>query len=402
MSSWLRKTPMAFYNVIQYPMRTSVSAAGIAFALLLVFMQLGFLGSVSNTATLLYDQLEFDLIVRSPDYLHLYEPRHFDQSWISWCRGQADVTEVRPLWIDLVRWQNPVDKRTRAIALIGLRVDQPPFRTMLAGQPGTATEHDLDQLLNPRQLLMDTASRGDFGPRNGRRFTDEDINTEVMIGNERMRIAGLTHIGTGLAANGQVVVAHSAFSRLVPWDAMRRTNFGLIRLREGANPETVARRLNSLLRSNGQKAAMVEIVTRREATARETERWIKQTPIGIIFQMGVVLALMVGATVVYQVLSTDIANRMPEYATLKAMGFSNSFLSRLVLFQAWYLAMLSFVPAWFLAEILYRLTSWFAGIPISMTASRIVLVAIAGLVICTCSGFVALSKLRRAEPASLF
>lgn len=402
MSSWLRKTPMAFYNVIQYPMRTSVSAAGIAFALLLVFMQLGFLGSVSSTATLLYDQLEFDLIVRSPDYLHLYEPRHFDQSWISWCRGQADVTEVRPLWIDLVRWQNPVDKRMRAIALIGLRVDQPPFRTKLTGQPGSASEYDLDQLLNPRQLLMDTASRGDFGPRNGRRFTDEDINTEVMIGNERMRIAGLTHIGTGLAANGQVVVAHSAFSRLVPWDAMRRTNFGLIRLREGANPETVARRLNSMLRSNGQQTAMVEIVTRREATARETERWIKQTPIGIIFQMGVVLALMVGATVVYQVLSTDIANRMPEYATLKAMGFSNSFLSRLVLFQAWYLAMLSFVPAWFLAEILYRLTSWFAGIPISMTPSRIVLVALAGLVICTCSGFVALSKLRRAEPASLF
>jgi putative ABC transport system permease protein len=402
MSSWLRKTPMAFYNVIQYPMRTSVSAAGIAFALLLVFMQLGFLGSVSSTATLLYDQLEFDLIVRSPDYLHLYEPRHFDQSWISWCRGQADVTEVRPLWIDLVRWQNPVDKRMRAIALIGLRVDQPPFRTKQDNRLGSASEHDLDQLLNPRQLLMDTASRGDFGPRNGRRFTDEDINTEVMIGNERMRIAGLTHIGTGLAANGQVVVAHSAFSRLVPWDAMRRTNFGLIRLREGANPETVARRLNSMLRSNGQQTAMVEIVTRREATARETERWIKQTPIGIIFQMGVVLALMVGATVVYQVLSTDIANRMPEYATLKAMGFSNSFLSRLVLFQAWYLAMLSFVPAWFLAEILYRLTSWFAGIPISMTASRIVMVAIAGLVICTCSGFVALSKLRRAEPASLF
>jgi putative ABC transport system permease protein len=393
---------MAFYNILQFPMRTAVSAAGIAFALLLVFMQLGFLGAVSNTATVLLNQLEFDLVVRSPDYLHLYEPRHFDQSWLAWCRGQADVTDVKPLWLDLVRWQNPQDKRVRAIALIGLRVDQSPFRPKSTEVENERRHLQFGELLNSRQVLIDTASRGDYGPRNGRRFTDADIGQEVMMGSERVRIAGLIDIGTGLAANGQAVVSQSAFAKLVPWDATRRTNLGLIRLRPGANPETVARQLNSLLRTNGRDAAMIEVLTRKEAISRETQRWIAQTPIGIIFQMGVVLALMVGATVVYQVLSTDIANRMPEYATLKAMGFSNSYLSNVVLFQAWYLALLSFIPAWVLAELLYRFTSWFAGIPISMTLPRIVMVAFAGFIICTCSGAIALSKLRRAEPASLF
>jgi putative ABC transport system permease protein len=393
---------MAFYNILQFPMRTAVSAAGIAFALLLVFMQLGFLGAVSNTATVLLNQLEFDLVVRSPDYLHLYEPRHFDQSWLAWCRGQADVTDVKPLWLDLVRWQNPQDKRVRAIALIGLRVDQSPFRPKSTEVENERRQLQFGELLNSRQVLIDTASRGDYGPRNGRRFTDADIGQEVMMGNERVRIAGLIDIGTGLAANGQAVVSQSAFAKIVPWNASRRTNLGLIRLRPGANPETVARQLNSLLRTNGRDAAMIEVLTRKEAISRETQRWIAQTPIGIIFQMGVVLALMVGATVVYQVLSTDIANRMPEYATLKAMGFSNSYLSNVVLFQAWYLALLSFIPAWVLAELLYRFTSWFAGIPISMTLPRIVMVAVAGFIICTCSGAIALSKLRRAEPASLF
>lgn len=402
MSSMLKRTPMAFYNVLQFPMRTAVSAAGIAFALLLVFMQLGFLGAVSNTATVLFDQLEFDLMIRSPDYLHLYEARHFDQSWLTWCRGQADVSDAKPLWIDLVRWQNPQDKSMRAIAVIGLRLDEFPFRARLKQAADNAQVPQWDKLLNSRQVLIDTASRADYGPRNGRRFTDADIGQEVMMGNGRIRIAGLIDLGTGLAANGQVVVSQSAFARLVPWDATRRTNIGLIRLRPGANPETVARRIKTSLRAISKDAAMVEVLTRKEVLARETERWIAQTPIGIIFQMGVVLALMVGATVVYQVLSTDIANRMPEYATLKAMGFSNSFLSNVVLFQAWYLALLSFIPAWILAELLYRFTSWFAGIPISMTFTRIVIVAIAGFVICTCSGAIALNKLRRAEPASLF
>jgi len=402
MSSMLKRTPMAFYNVLQFPMRTAVSAAGIAFALLLVFMQLGFLGAVSNTATVLFDQLEFDLMIRSPDYLHLYEARHFDQSWLTWCRGQADVSDAKPLWIDLVRWQNPQDKSMRAIAVIGLRLDEFPFRARLKQAADNAQVPQWDKLLNSRQVLIDTASRADYGPRNGRRFTDADIGQEVMMGNGRIRIAGLIDLGTGLAANGQVVVSQSAFARLVPWDATRRTNIGLIRLRPGANPETVARRIKTSLRAISKDAAMVEVLTRKEVLARETERWIAQTPIGIIFQMGVVLALMVGATVVYQVLSTDIANRMPEYATLKAMGFSNSFLSNVVLFQAWYLALLSFIPAWILAELLYRFTSWFAGIPISMTFTRMVIVAIAGFVICTCSGAIALNKLRRAEPASLF
>jgi putative ABC transport system permease protein len=147
---------------------------------------------------------------------------------------------------------------------------------------------------------------------------------------------------------------------------------------------------------------MVEFVTRKDAIAIETRRWIRETPIGIIFQMGVLLALMVGTTVVYQVLATDVANRMPEYATLKAMGYSPYFLSKIVLTQALYLAILSFLPAWLLAEALYRITTWAAGVQITMTYERILFVAVAGILICVLSGIVALRKLQRAEPASLF
>lgn len=401
MPSLLRRTPMALYNVMQYPVRTTVSSAGIAFALLLVFMQLGFLGAVSNTATLLYEQLNFDLIIRSPDYLHLYESRQFDQSWLAWCQGQADVEDVQPLWIDLTRWQNPRDNRIRAIALIGIRVDTPPFKKPeRIGLSGSS--NPLYELTNSRQLLIDQATRADFGPRNGQYFESADVGSEVMLGTQRMRIAGLVSIGTGLAANGQVLVGQSAFSKLVPWNANENCSLGLVRLKPNADPEHVARRLNALLRSGNRTQGIVEILSRKEALSRETKRWIDQTPIGAIFKMGVLLALMVGATVVYQVLSTDIANRMPEYATLKAMGHGSFYLSSLVLFQAWYLAVLSFLPAWLLSEVLYRFTAWSAGIPITMTTTRIAWVACAGITICTLSALAALNKIRRAEPAALF
>jgi putative ABC transport system permease protein len=251
-------------------------------------------------------------------------------------------------------------------------------------------------------MLIDRATRADFGPKNGRTFEAADVGSEVMLSSQRMRIAGLVSIGTGLAANGQVLVGQSAFAKLVPWNANENCSLGLVRLKPGADPELVSRRLNVLLRDGNRPQGMVEVISRREALARETKRWIDQTPIGAIFQMGVLLALMVGATVVYQVLSTDIANRMPEYATLKAMGHSSIYLSSLVLFQAWYLAILSFIPAWLLSEGLYRVTAWSAGIPITMTMNRITWVACSGIAICTLSALAALNKIRKAEPAALF
>lgn len=402
MRSIFRRTPMALLNVLQFPVRTAVSAAGVTFALLLVFMQLGFLGAVSNTATILYNQLDFDIVIRSPDYLHLYETRNFDQNWLTWCKGQTDIAEVKPFWVDLMRWQNPVDHRFRAIALLSYRLDQPVFLSAKVLVDPLTGEDNSHWLHNPRNLLIDSATRKDFGPKNGKRYTAADIGTEVMLNNQRVRIAGLTDIGTGLATNGQALISHNGFAKSVAWNAQKKVSLGLVRLRPGADADAVARRLNALVKGNNLGSGMVEFVTRKDAIAIETRRWIRETPIGIIFQMGVLLALMVGTTVVYQVLATDVANRMPEYATLKAMGYSPYFLSKIVLTQALYLAILSFLPAWLLAEALYRITTWAAGVQITMTYERILFVAVAGILICVLSGIVALRKLQRAEPASLF
>jgi putative ABC transport system permease protein len=149
-------------------------------------------------------------------------------------------------------------------------------------------------------------------------------------------------------------------------------------------------------------AGAVTIITREEALARETRRWLWQTPIGLIFQLGVVLALMVGAAIVYMVLATDVANRLPEYATLLAIGYSRKYLASIVMTQAIVLGVLGFFAAWGGAELLYRLTSAFSSIPLIMEPMRVIAVCLLGLVMCCLSGLLALRKLWKAEPANLF
>src|SRR5208283_1763479 len=71
------RTPLAWYNLTYNKARTAVAAAGVSFAVVLVFMQLGFLGSVETTVTRFFDAMNFDLLLRSPNYLHLSDTRFF-------------------------------------------------------------------------------------------------------------------------------------------------------------------------------------------------------------------------------------------------------------------------------------------------------------------------------------
>jgi len=228
------------------------------------------------------------------------------------------------------------------------------------------------------------------------------VATEVR--GQKVRIVGHFPLGTGLTADGCILVNTIGFRRLVPVAPPEEVSFGLVRLAKGADVQAVAdelrRRLGSVL--PGGQPGDVEVLTLPQAIHYELNRWIRETSIGMIFQLGVIVSLMVGTVIVYQVLSSDVASHIRQYATLKAMGYTNRFLSRVVLGQALGLALLGFVPGWVLSLGLYALTSSLANLPIEMNALRMLLVLGLTMGMCSLSGLGALGKVRQADPAALF
>ena len=393
----IRRTPLAVLNLLNQPVRTAVSVTGVTFALVLVFMQLGFLGAVGHTATIVLDRLEFDLLIRSPEYLHLYEAGLIDQSALQLLRGHGQIDQVAPFYIMLQRWQSLGDNQLyQGIAVMGMRLDQPVFDV-------AEIQQQLASLTRSDSVLIDRATRADFGPANGVRFGDQDIGRSTILGQQRVQIVGHFRVGTGLATNGAVLLSEAAFDRITPVDVRAQASLGLVRLKPGVDPDRAAEQVRSWLATRLQRdVPPVEILSRTEAMQWERDRWVHQTPIGMIFQMGTALALVVGAGIVYMVLSTDVTNRLPEYATLKAMGYGGSYLRRVVLAQAWWFALLGFAPASLLALLLYEIVGWLSGIEVTMTAGRLGLVALLAVGMCTLSGLGALRQLNRAEPAALF
>lgn len=401
-------TPLALHNLGHQLTRTIVSIAGVGFALLLVFMQLGFQGAVSHTATNVLENARFDLLLRSSDYMHLYEPGRIAKRNLNVASGLAEVREVVPLWIALQNWRSlpPIDNEVRMrhhrpqylpLAIMGVNPDDEVFDR----QQITAQQY---LLAADRNVLVDDSTRAEYGPRNGRKFTDRDSDRGVEIGGQHFEIAGVFKLGTGLAANAAVLMSATGFDRAVPWDARSEVSLGLVRLKDPSAAEQVAEQLRNRLgkQSPHDRIAAVDVMTRSEALDWERERWLWGTPIGLIFQLGVALSLMVGAAIVYMVLATDVTDRLPEYATLLAMGYSYRYLCSIVLTQAAILGLAGFVLALGVSEVLYRVTESASGIPISMTGNRVLGVAIMGVAVCVFSGILALRKVRKAEPASLF
>jgi putative ABC transport system permease protein len=388
------KTPLVLLNLLHQPMRTLVAIVGVAFAVLLIFMQLGFYGSAETAAITLYDALDFDLILISNNYLNSTRPRSFPVERLYQAQAHGDVASVAPLYIDWQTWRiRDKSRQRRAILVLAFHQDDPVFLPKIfANEPA---EECLDQLRSPDTILMDTETRNYFGPRG--------VGEETELNQRRIRVVGRFTSGTGYGADGMVLTSERTYSLLTSPRALARPALGLIRLKPEARgrADEIKRELSRALYSSYPRDE-VRLLTRAEIETRERHYWMYRTSVGIIFLMGVFIALIVGVIFVYQVIATDIADHFAEYATLRAIGYREGYLSGVVLRQALVLAVLGYLLAYPVALGLYALGRQEAQLMLSMTGQRAVVVFLLAVAMCSLSGLLALRKVKTADPADLF
>ena len=143
-------------------------------------------------------------------------------------------------------------------------------------------------------------------------------------------------------------------------------------------------------------------MTKAEFVARETAYWNAATPIGYVFAFGAIMGFVVGAIIVYQILFADVSEHLNEYATLRAIGYPNRFVSGIVVQQAAILGVLGFVPGALGADWLYGRAAAATNLPLHMTADRLAVVLTLTLGMCALSALLALRKVRRLDPAEVF
>ncbi len=404
------KTSLAWNNLVHHRMRTATALAGVAFAVILIFMQMGFKEAIKKTATQIYDALDFDLLLRSSAYIHLTDARSFPRTRVYQAASVHGVETARPFYLGLSDWQKPTtseessdswDGQWRGIITMATDPSDPAFRS--------ATICAKARLLTDSQyILIDSESKAEYGPANGRVFGDQDIHVQTKLGPWPIQIVGHFKLGTGLAANGACLTNPEGYAQACPWQPIEMVTFGLIRLDHSVPIDSVQMAIQNLFSDssghleNDQHLSGIDVLTRDEVNAQEQRRWVEGTPLGKIFNMGVWIALFVGVAIVYQVLSADISNMIGEYATLKAMGYSNFHLTSVVLGQSVLLACVGFIPSTVASWLLYKAIRSASGMPMELTWEIVLIVLMLSIVMCVLSGMAALRKLFQADPADLF
>ncbi|MDY7024580.1 MAG: ABC transporter permease DevC, partial [Cyanobacteriota bacterium] len=324
-----RRTSLGWLQLIHNKGRLLVAISGIAFADVLMFMQLGFQESLYDSNTKIRGALNADIVLVSPKAKNTQNLSTFTRRRLYQAMDIPGVESAHAFYSRSISWKNPQTREDNTLQLIGFDPDYQAFNIPEMNQ-------QLDNVKMPDTVLFDRTSRGEY----------DELIADVSQGNwvsteaERRTITvkGLFSLGASFGTDGILIASDQTFLMLFPRQNAGSVSLGLIHVEEGADPVIVVEALRSHLPED------VEVMTMADFVEDEQKFWREESPIGFIFTLGTAMAFVVGVVIVYQILSTDVSAHLQEYATFKAMGYRHRYLLAIVFEEAIILAFLGFIP----------------------------------------------------------
>lgn len=383
----LKRTPVAWLQVSHNPLKLAIGVAGVGFSNLLMFFQLGLLDSIYNSQRKPIERLRADLVMVSAGYSNMGSLQMFDRSRLYQALGVAGVEGVSPLHIGRATWITPETRKSFDIYVYGVNLSRPSLAF-------PELEKDFSRLQPLRNALFDRSSKNQYGNIEAELKRQGLVSVEV--NNKQLRIIDTFSLGSTFAADANLIVSDNTFFFLLPEKNPNKIEMGLIQLRSGADPLAVQRALQPLMQKD------VKVLTRPELSELELNYWKRNSSVGFIFSLGVLVGFVVGSIIVYQILFSDVMNSLPQYATLKAMGYTDIYVISIVIQQSAILAVVGFIPGVLTSIGLYWLLASITKLSVFMTTARALQVLLLTFVMCVGSGALATRKLVQLDPADVF
>ncbi|MFM7675317.1 MAG: ABC transporter permease DevC [Synechococcus sp.] len=381
------RTPLGWLQLRHDRGRFLVALAGIAFADLLMFMQLGFQAALYDSNTRLDRSFKADVVLISPRALNLQNLSTFPRRRLLQALDVPGVVDAQGPYIRTVTWRNPQTLRSATVQVLGFDPDADVLRL-----PEVMAQ--ADRLKIPDTVLFDRGARGQYQEAIARIERGERVTSE--IDRRTITVEGLFRLGASFGADATLMTSDQTFLRIFPQVSAGSVSVGLLTLAPGQATAPVVEALRRHLPND------VRVLSDADFIQFEENYWRMASPVGFILGLGTAMAFVVGVVIVYQVLSTDVNAHLQEYATFKAMGFRNRYLLLVVMEQALILAAFGFIPGALMLLWLYAVAAKATSLPIAMTLGRVTTVFVLTLLMCLASGAIATRRLQAADPAELF
>ena len=384
---WLfGRLPIGWLQLTHSRTRFAAALSGVAFANVLVFVQLGIMGSMATSTLKPYEFFQADIMISASDANSMTEGGNVARQWLFQALADPEVTIGTGLYVANVSWASPT--KTLSLTTYGIDPTLPAFLS-----PSIASKTGTLQLQNAG--ILDMFSRG--LPREEAAAIRPQTPISFEVSGTTLTLYDTFQGGGGFGGDGFMMVSDQTFLTLFPARRSAAPDHILLQIAPGAGPDAVAARLRDLISDKTLRIRSYAQAAAEDLSYQQTRR-----PTGIIFGFGVIIGILVGIVIVYQVLSTDVADHLSEYATFKAMGYPQRFFLGIVFEEALILAILGFIPGFIVASGLLAGMKKATTLPLAMTAYMAGMVFIGTLIACTISGAIATRRLAAADPADLF
>ena len=383
------RTPLAWFNLTYKRQRLLTALAGVSFAVVLMFIFKGFENALYDSQVQLLKALNGDIVMVNRIKTSMFIPEKFARRRLYQAEAFKGVEAAYPLYTTTADWKNPDTKKIRPLRVLAFNLNDPVLLIPEIFAQRSALEM-------PRTAIIDAKSRPEIGSLTAGTITE--------VAKQQVRLVGTFSLGTDFTSgNGNVVMSDQNFvryfSNLGPDDDDRNLNtvdIGLLKVSPGADVPALVQALTQQLPID------ILIYSKEDFVNKELDYWKKNTNIGFIFSLLTIMGFLVGVIIVYQILYTDVSEHWAEYATLKAMGYSNFFLLKVVIQQAVLMGLLGFIPGFLISFGLYQVTADATGLLMQMTPPRVFNTLVATVIMCLISGAIAVRKVQSTDPAEVF
>jgi len=381
--------PLSWRQLVQEKKRFAAAVAGITFAVMMMLFQIGLQSALFTQVVAPIRQMRADVVLISSQFEYLGSSHEFPEQLLYSAKGDPAVDSGTALYLGSLPFKNPTTGRARDIFILAFNPAEKPFTN-----PAILKQQDALKLEGV--VLFDRLSRPDYGNISQLLAASGNGVVDSEVADRHIQIEGLFDMGVTFAADGNVLMGRDTYLHIAPGSRGDEISLGLLTLKPGYDPATVAAALDKRLPDD------VAVLTYTQFLEKEKRYWADRTPIGFVITASMIVSLIVGAVIVYQILYTDVTDHLPEYATLKSIGFTDGYFTGLVLQESIILSVCGFVPGLGLAAILYALTRKYAHMPAYLTLGNVAIVFGMTLFMCLLAGALATRKLRQANPADIF
>lgn len=292
---------LATKSLLHDKLRFVITVSGVAFAVTLVFVQVGlFLGLMDN-ASLTIEQIDADLWVTSHNTPNVDFAHTFPETYVKRVRSIPGVARADNLivWFMNASLPNGAVEGTEVYAL-------EDFARW--NFPQGVVEGDLADLRRGPYMFLDDSAKKRWGA-----FAVNDYR-EVL--GRRLKIIGRTVEAKSFTTTPLTFMDYRLAQSLNESDLRGNSTYILVKLAPGADVAAVRAEIQRRLPYN-------DVFTKDEWAKRSRTYWIDSTGLGLNMYITVFLGCLVGIVVVAQTLYTSTMEHIREFGTVKAIGGGN-------------------------------------------------------------------------------